>query len=503
MITEDPYPTRALPEDTPVLRRCRLGIALDSERFSAALVDGEGTVLASTEQASLVAAATEVLPVALRHIMAQAGPRGITLDHIDRVLLAVSEVDGLAGLPGSNPNWRRWPGQLGPVAVIRLGRATTALPPLAGWPPDLHAALSVAETCVGGGARMDGSDFEPLDAAGLVAFAREIAGKVSAVAVSSVFAPVMPSHELAAAGLLRAELGDSVPIVLSHEVGGMGLLERENATVLQAALLRRAWGAAHRLRRSLVDAGLPEAEPFLARNDGSVMTVDYALTRSLLMHGATWAAGARGAALLAGESEALVAFTTADGTPTAVCAVTCGTATPSEGPTTIAGVPTGLRTVAMVPTDPPVGGAPGPDVERLAEAVDRAKSGPKDLPLLVIGPGAEKLVDALPGALPGTTLVCCPPRADSAAAVGVAVAPVSGEATRIFTLSSPHGDEIRVKVREQARAAAVHAGADPHLAEVTSVDESMVAYVGTPTVRVRVRAEGPPRSAWRPSYQRT
>ncbi|HTI23130.1 MAG TPA: hypothetical protein VL652_19210 [Kutzneria sp.] len=483
-------------------RSCRLGISMQSDRFAAAVVESDGTVLASIERPQTTAAASTVLPVVVEELMAQAGPRGVDLAHIQQVMVGVSEIDGLAGLPGAHDGWLRWPGQLGPVAVVRLGAATTSLPPLAGWPAELRSSVSIAEACVAGGARLDGTDFEPLDTAALVAFARQIAGRVNAVAVSSVFAAVAPGHELAAAGLLRAELGDSVPILLSHEMGGSGLLERENATVLQAALIRRAWGAAHRLRRSLVDVGLSHAEPFLARNDGSIMTVDYALTRPLLMHGAAAALGARGAALLAGEPEALVAFTDVDGEPTAVCSVTAGSAQLAAGSTVIAGVQTGLRTVALVPTTPPIGGR-GCGLPQLAAAVDRAKSSPRDLPLLVIGPGAEKLVDTLPGPLPGTTLVCCPPRADAAAAVGVAVAPVSGEAVRMFSANSSHGDDIRHRTKEQARAAAVHAGADPVTVAVTDFEESTVPYVSEPTVMLRARAEGPPRVGWRRTYERS
>jgi len=78
--------------------------------------------------------------------------------------------------------------------------------------------------------------------------------------------------------------------------------------VLQAALIRRVWGAAHRLRRSLVDCAcargaVPRPQRRLDHDRR------YALTRPLLLHGA---GGDRrpGPALLAGEPEALVAFTT-------------------------------------------------------------------------------------------------------------------------------------------------------------------------------------------------
>ena len=53
-----------------------------------------------------------------------------------------------------------------------------------------------------------------------------MAGDVQAVAVTSVFSPVAPEQELAAADVARRELGAGVPLSLSHEIGSLGLLER-------------------------------------------------------------------------------------------------------------------------------------------------------------------------------------------------------------------------------------------------------------------------------------
>ena len=68
-----------------------------------------------------------------------------------------------------------------------------------------------------------------------------MAGRAECVAISSVFAPVSAEHELTARDIVRKELGHDVPVSLSHEIGSIGLLERENATVLNAALT----GVAH------------------------------------------------------------------------------------------------------------------------------------------------------------------------------------------------------------------------------------------------------------------
>jgi hypothetical protein len=73
----------------------------------------------------------------------------------------------------------------------------------------------------------------------------------------------------------------------------------------------------------------------------------------------------------------------------------------------------------------------------------------------------------------------------------------------MFSADSPHGEDIRHRVHEQARAAAVHAGADPATVAVTDIEESTVPHVSESTVLLRVRAEGPPRIGWRRTYERT
>jgi Protein of unknown function DUF917, C-terminal/Hydantoinase/oxoprolinase N-terminal region len=128
---------------------------------------------------------------------------------------------------------------LGRVGIVRLGApATLALPPLVDWPEDLRSLVGQASYIVAGGCEFDGREISPLDETHLRTVGRDLRGQVDAIAVSSVFAPVNPEHERRAAALLREAVGERVPISLSHEIGTLGLLERENATVLNAALMR-------------------------------------------------------------------------------------------------------------------------------------------------------------------------------------------------------------------------------------------------------------------------
>lgn len=468
----------------------RLGVAIDRGHVAGALAEADGDVVEVTTRRIAGAAPG----AALYEVLCALTAHGRRVEEIDRVAFAISEVEELVAFPRASPEEQReWCVDLGPVAVVRLGAATTAVPPVALWPADLRDKVVLASTCVAGGARLDGTAFEPFDEPALVEFARTVAERIEAVAVTSVFATLTPEHELTAAAVLEKELGTSVPIVLSHEIGGSGLLERENATVLQAALTVPAGRDATRVQSILSEHGLAHAEVFFARNDGTVAAMDYAATHPLTLFDGAAAATVRGAALLAGEQDALVALARADAPPV-VCAVTGGQPRLTTGRTTVSGVPTSLRVVARVAARA-TGEQDGPatDAHAMAEAVDRAKTSPADLPLLLGGPGAEQLATTLPLRLTGTLGVRCPPWATAAAAVGVATAPVGGEAERVLSLRGGDDAVTREALSEAARAAAVRAGADPRQTKATLIEEIALTYHSEPAVALRARVEGPPR----------
>ncbi|TCO44717.1 hypothetical protein [Actinocrispum wychmicini] len=458
----------------------RLGVALTADRAAGAIVDGDSRVVATINRELTT---INALGYVLDEILAEAD--GVTPAQIEHVTFALSDLQALTELPAQTGHGRGWPGRLARVAAVRLGAATTSVPPLALWPAEMRDRVAVASTCLSGGAMLDGSDYEPLDIDGLLTFARRITGTVGAVAITGVFSSVTPRHELAAADVLREELGAATAILLSHEFGGLGLIERENATVLQAALTVPAAEEASHLLATVTQRGMQCAEVFLARSDGTIATLDHAVTHPLSLLGGTDATSAVGAALLTGHQEALVGLTNVDGTGRAICALTGGMPRMTMGHTDVGGVPTGLSVPALAPVD-----------GLIEDALDRAKDAPGDLPLVIVGPGAREYVKSLTHKPLGTSEVCYPKGAEAAAAVGAAVAPVCGEASRIVPLNSPKLDEIRISVREAARASAMRAGADPTAVAVISAEEKPLAYLSQPTVVMRVRAAGPPRVGW-------
>jgi N-methylhydantoinase A/oxoprolinase/acetone carboxylase beta subunit len=193
------------------------------------------------------------------------------------------------------------------VAVIRVGApSTNSIRPLFGWPEELRKAVSIGECIVGGGAELDGTEIVKFDADGVARFLASLPLPVEAVAITAVFSPVTAQHELLAEEVVRRELGGDVHISLSHEIGSLGLLERENATVLNEALVGTAQGVVGSLTSILEANGLGGAVVFFAQNDGTLMALDYAMNFPVLTIGSGPANSIRGAAHLTGVKEALV-----------------------------------------------------------------------------------------------------------------------------------------------------------------------------------------------------
>ncbi|MFF0792555.1 hydantoinase/oxoprolinase family protein [Streptomyces spiralis] len=432
------------------------------------------------------------------------------------------------------------------VAVLRIGAPLTfAIPPLVAWPPELRSAVHAGSATVAGGCEFDGEPLAALDEAGIVAFASAVGSGAAAVAITSVFSLVNPADELRAAEIMRRKLGD-IPISMSHEIGVMGLVERENATVLNAALSGVAAEVGRSFQTAVERTGL-EAECYITQNDGTLMALEYSLRFPMLTIGSGPANSMRGGAHSSGVTDAIVADI--GGATTAVGRLVNGFPWESLPPNSIGGVDTNFRLpdVLSIPvgggsvvlgaaeqwangrmnvgsslatealcfggstptiTDAAVaagratkGACPVPAKWHaglaqhlelwdglLAEAVDRVRLGADDLPLIVVGGGG----DIAPDSFPGVREVIRPPHFEVANALGAAIAPVSGHAERICA-SRP--DRLRAAVDEvstEAVGRAIQAGADPAHVRVVDVEEIPLTYLRDPAVRIRARAVGPP-----------
>ena len=138
-------------------------------------------------------------------------------------------------------------------------------------------------------------------------FFEEMKGKgVRSIAISCVFSTVRNDHELAAARLCREIMGEDVHISISSEIGSMGLIERENATILNAALYQVAERFTEGFAKSLADEGVSDAKIYLSQNDGTLMTMEHARRYPILTIACGPTNSIRGASYLSGIEDAIV-----------------------------------------------------------------------------------------------------------------------------------------------------------------------------------------------------
>lgn len=434
--------------------------------------------------------------------------------------------------------------RLQPTAAVRLCLPSGAsLPPMCDWPPDLRERVAAGVYLVPGGLEFDGRPIAELDERLLRRIARELAARgVEAVAVSAVFAPLDPSQEERAAAILREELPGAV-VTCSTEIGQLGLLERENAAILNAALVKLARDIVAAFSRALSRLGL--AAPFyLTQNDGTLMRAELAAERPVLTFSSGPTNSMRGAALLTGEQDAIVVDI--GGTTSDVGLLVRGFPRPAAANVEIGGVRTnfrmpdvyslGLGGGSLVRWQPLAigpesvgyelterGRAFGGDVwtatdlavalgyadlgdrarlgdvsrskveeavERmhrmLEEAIDRMKTSPEPIPAVVVGGGS--ILVRRP--LAGTSRTLKPEHFAVANAIGAALAQVGGEVERIVTYEGRNREEVLAGLAREAGEAAVAAGADPATVEVVAVEEVPLAYLPGKAARVRMKAVG-------------
>ncbi len=509
----------------------RLGVDVGGTNTDAVVLDGRGHVLAKAKTPTSPDVTTGIVQ-AIDLVLAA----GVPSTAISAAMLGTTQC--------INAILERQ--HLGRVGVVRLGApATLAIPPLVDWPEDLRSLVAQASYIVAGGLEFDGREISPLDEAHLRTVGQELAGQVDAIALSAVFSPVNPEHERRAAAILRKAVDEHIPISLSHEIGALGLLERENATVLNAALIQVGKLAVEAFRSAVARHGIA-AQLFLTQNDGTLMALDEALHYPILTVASGPTNSMRGAASLTGLRDAIVVDvggTTTDigalqhGFPrqAAVAIALGGVRTNFRMPDLLSiglgggsivraesnGVSVGPRSVGyrlttaarifggdtLTMTDIAVAAgmtrlgdpahvrdlapdlveqAVGTALHLLAEGIDRVKTSPAAVPVIAVGGGSMLVPDRLPGA----TAIVRPQHADCANAIGAAIAQVSGEIDRIWHLEGRSRDSILAEARETAREKACRAGADPNTLELIESEEFPLAYLPGNAVRLRVKVAG-------------
>lgn len=232
---------------------------------------------------------------------------------------------------------------LNEVGIFRLGApATTAIPPLTGWPVDLKEAIGGAENVhiIRGGSEYDGQDIAPLDEEAIAEACKRMRGKANSVAITGVFSPIIADHEERAAEIVKDVMGDEVHISLSHRIATISILERENSTVLNAAVITVMQRAVNSLKEAVREREI-KAPLFIVQNDGSVMSANYAMDYPIFTVASGPAASVRGAVYLSGIENGVVVDI--GGTSTDVAYIVSGFPRESSITVNIGGVKTNIR----------------------------------------------------------------------------------------------------------------------------------------------------------------
>lgn len=435
--------------------------------------------------------------------------------------------------------------RLAPTAAVRLGLpATASLPPFAGWPPRLVKAMAGRPYLAHGGHEFDGRVITPIDADELKRHAADMAGNgVRSLAISSVFSPVNNEFELCAADILAAELGPDVAISLSHEIGRLSLLERENGTIINAALRELAGAIIDGLTASLHQGGIT-APLYLSQNDGTLMEVEYARKYPVATFASGPANSMRGAAALSGLDTCAVVDI--GGTTSDVGVLVRGFPRQARGEVCIAGVRTKLRMPDMLsigvgggslvsddgavvgpasvgyrlPTEALVFGghtftatdaavAAGRAMigeqsrvgrvdpaaarralrvvaEGVAAAVQHMRPSATPLPLVAVGGGSV----LLPDEFAGLGRIRRPEHYSVANAIGATIAQVSGETDKVYAITRGRWGDLADEAKQDAVDKAIAAGADPSSVQVTDLDQVLIPYLPGNAIRIRAKAVG-------------
>lgn len=232
---------------------------------------------------------------------------------------------------------------LNQVGIFRLGApATTAIPPLTGWPESLKEAIGGHELVhiIRGGSEYDGRDIVPLDKKAIEDACKSMKGKVDSVSITGVFSPIINDHEEQSAEIVRNVLGEDIPITLSHRIATISLLERENSTILNASVITVMRRAINSLKAAVRKRGI-DAPLFIVQNDGSVMSADYAIDYPIFTVASGPAASVRGSVYLSGIEDGVVVDI--GGTSTDVAYIVKGFPRESSITVNIGGVKTNIR----------------------------------------------------------------------------------------------------------------------------------------------------------------
>jgi len=511
----------------------RLGIDVGGTNTDAVLIDENLNIIADIKQPTSADVYTGILD-ALKCILAASK---VDRKAITKAMLGTTQC--------TNAIIERK--HLAKIGILRIGApASVAIPPMIDW-DDTLKKVAVASTIVGGGYEYNGKEIAPFDKAAAREFFTSLIGKVEAVAISCVFACVRNEQEIEAAALCHEVMGSDTHVSISSEIGSMGLVERENATILNAALHKVARTFTDGFAASLKAEGLVNAQLYLSQNDGTLMTMEHARRYPILTIACGPTNSIRGADYLCSLKESVVLDV--GGTTTDIGVIQNGFPRESGVAVTIGGVRTNFRMPDVISIG--LGGGSivrqlengevtvGPDsvgylitekalvfggevltatdlavaagmcslgdaskvahldknlVEKgmavikalVEDNLDAIKVSSEPMDVVLVGGGSI----IIPPGLDGAKRVITPEHFGTANAIGSAISKVSGTYEKLVSFDKVPRTQALEAAKLEAIDLAVASGALRETVEIIDVEDVPLAYYPGNTSRVKIKAAG-------------
>lgn len=169
------------------------------------------------------------------------------------------------------------------VGVIRLaGQYPISPPPCFDWPDELSKAVLGGYATIAGGYECSGEPIKELNIVELQKKVKELLKLgVESIAVTGVFSPMNHSQELEVEKIIKIIVGPTIPISLSHKISGVGYLERENSTILNAALKKVMKKGFNKLKMVLKKLNITSSL-YITQNNGSRIDLNEAIEYPIL-----------------------------------------------------------------------------------------------------------------------------------------------------------------------------------------------------------------------------
>lgn len=437
--------------------------------------------------------------------------------------------------------------KLARVGVIRLAfPATASVPPYTAWPKDMVEKLSGQYAIVHGGYEYDGQVLSEIDEQEIRNLLNEWRDKVESIAIIGVFSSIKNDQELKVRDLIFEEYGESYPVSCSSLIGSVGLIERENATILNAALCKVIEITTTGFVHALEEEGIKDAEVYLCQNDGTLMSIDYAKHFPILTIACGPTNSIRGASYLANIKDTMVLDV--GGTTSDIGVLQDGFPRESSVAVEVGDIRTNFRMPDIISVG--LGGGSivrtdngkitvGPDsvgyriseealvfggntmtttdiavrlgladlgdkslvshidedfakqvqaeiASIIEKAIDKMKTSSEDVQIVLVGGGSV----IIPDEIRGVSSIIKAENGGVANAIGASIAQISGQYEQIYIYSREPREDSLKDAEEKAVKQAVMAGADPATIELVEVEETPLAYHPENATRLRVKVVG-------------